>query len=127
VFAIRVPLDAGAGIDVNFGPYYAGEGRTGFCQSVVGCDGTFLLPVTLGVPLAVGLHAGVVSPIAYLTAITFRIDMSVNLSVTFLELDQRSQVGWTDITTAPEPRDVWLSAFGIVFIAIRRFVIARKA
>jgi hypothetical protein len=120
----------GANAGVIFGQNFGvSEDRHGACQSSFNfrCRGEFLVPITLGVPIVVRVYGNVFAPLNGAVDGSYGVSLSANLSFTFLELDQRSQVGWTDITAAPEPGAAWLSAFGIAVIAIRRFFIARKA
>ncbi|HWZ32819.1 MAG TPA: hypothetical protein VNX18_15865 [Bryobacteraceae bacterium] len=122
------PLNA-VNTGVTFGDYFAArESRNGSCESGFNfrCTGEFLIPITLGVPIVVGVNGNIYGPLDGHDGF-YAASASASLSFTFLELDQISQVGWTDITATPEPGAGWLAGFGIALIATRRLVTARKA
>jgi hypothetical protein len=108
-----------AGVGVTLGSYFALRNRNG-CLTA-DCNLSVLIPVTLGVSLSVGLSGEVSAPIGGLDG-SYAVNMSANLGFTFFELDQQTEVGWTDITSAPEPDTASLSLvpLAVFVLAARR-------
>jgi hypothetical protein len=120
------PSGPGAEIDVNLGPYSDSIGVDG-CAPGLPCDGTaVIIPVTLGVPLALSMVGTVTGgPIDDEDGF-FGVNLSATMTFSFLEEDGTTPVDWTDppagpdsdLDPTPEPKTVWLSAFGIALIGI---------
>jgi len=96
-----------------------GEYGTGGCTpSPYDCT-PLTFSVTLGVPLDVSLRGSVSSTSSGEEGTFFSANLSGTLSFSFFELDGTTPVGWTDITSAPEPNAAWLCALGIALIGMR--------
>jgi hypothetical protein len=122
-----VGLDGGATISFSIGGIAgAGYGNQGCSNLLINyCNGLPLTyPVTLGVPLDVSLSGFLDSTIDAEETDSFLANLSGSVSFSFFELDGTTPVGWTDMTSAPEPNAVWLSTLGIALLATR---IKRKA
>jgi hypothetical protein len=106
-------------VQAAFGPYQDGcvaDGELN-CNPTVPYNVAVVRPVTLGVPLELSLSGGATGDI---DDDSFTVQLMASLSFSFFEADGTTPVGWTDITSAPEPNAAWLSLVGIAFVAIRK-------
>ena len=127
VFCDCSDVTGGANASASVEGYYSNyvSGSAPSCNSIYPCNTPFMIPVTLGVPVDISLQGNIVAGVDAYSG-SFVTDITENLSISFLEADGTTPVGYADVSSTPEPAVAWLTGFGLAFVAIRKGLDAVK-